>query len=141
MAAENDANLANETELAAHIILASSRAKAAASPAAAAPLQELEDYYERALQIRVMTNETQREHAREASLNYAATIRQWKLLACVLCGCLVAVVVVCAPGLVDEAYVVLQPYMTADRVVTHIIVSIIMYFILYRSSSASKRDF
>jgi hypothetical protein len=135
MGLENDANVANDTELAAHIALASARAKAA-MPGATETLQDLEDYYERALQIRMMTVDTLKEAGREASARSMSTIRRWKTISALLCGVVIAVTAAYAPGVVDHFISEAGPYFTGDRVLSHSAVCVVMYVLFCRTPTA-----
>lgn len=64
MAEENDANIANYEELAGHIKILGAKLKQCV-PQQSDNIENLEDYYDRALQMRVMRNVTLEEELQE----------------------------------------------------------------------------
>lgn len=83
MATPNANNEANYQEIEAHCKLASAKlARLVQSQApASSALEDLEDYYDRQVQLRVMANTTLREQLSEAELRYATLQRQlWQSL-------------------------------------------------------------
>ena len=71
---ENPANQANFAELSGHCKVLSAKLAqlTAGNSAASTAVEDLEDYYERALQLRVMANQTLREQLREVRDEHAA---------------------------------------------------------------------
>lgn len=96
MSVENDANNANYEELAGHCKVLSAKLSQMTSGQGTiqTTLEDLEDYYERAIQMRVMHNTTLKEEIRELQEDKATFVRT--LLAFVLFGLLlVATFFVC----------------------------------------------
>jgi len=96
MSVENDANNANYEELAGHCKVLSAKLSQMTSGQGTiqTTLEDLEDYYERAIQMRVMHNTTLKEEIRELQEEKATFVRT--LLAFVLFGILlVATFFVC----------------------------------------------
>ena len=96
MSAENDANNANYEELAGHCKVLSAKLSQMTSGQGTvqSALEDLEDYYERSLQMRVMHNNTLKEEIRELQEEKAALVH--RALAFALFGALcVATVLFC----------------------------------------------
>ena len=120
--AENDANEANVAELQAHIDLASARAQALGPTRCADSLTDLTDYYERLVQIRRMTIDTLTETAKETEATHQKSIRRWMGFAALAMASTCSVVVVFAPAVVQTIHDAVEPYLTIDRIVTHLVV-------------------
>lgn len=116
--ADNDAARANFEELKGHIDLASKRIRALApgTEAHAQTLEDLEDYYERTVQLRRIQADTALEERDEAR---AAGTRMAFFLTLVICFLLVLVIIEFAWLAPDSAFElwnsVLRPYATLDR--------------------------
>lgn len=116
--ADNEAARANFEELKGHIDLALKRVRALApgTEAREQTLEDLEDYYERTVQLRKIQADTALEERNDAR---AASARMLSLLLSVI-ACLLALVVFEFVWLAPESAAtlwdsVLQPYATIDR--------------------------
>ena len=67
---ENEANKANYEEIAGHISILGAKLKQAMPETQTAKLEDLEDHYERALQMRVMHNNTLTEELKDEKEKY-----------------------------------------------------------------------
>jgi|TARA_B100000282_G_C31724331_1_gene487628 predicted RNase H-like nuclease (RuvC/YqgF family) len=96
--AENEANQANYEELAGHISILGAKLKQAMPETQSARLEDLEDHYERALQMRVMHNNTLVEELKEERKkieSLSSKIGRFKFMAAfglVVTACVVAVI-------------------------------------------------
>jgi len=96
--AENEANKANYEELAGHISILGAKLKQAMPENQSARLEDLEDHYERALQMRVMHNNTLAEELKEERKkieSLSSRIGRFKFMAAfglVVTACVVAVI-------------------------------------------------
>ena len=96
MSVENDANNANYEELAGHCKVLSAKLSQMTSGQSTvqSALEDLEDYYERSVQMRVMHNNTLKEEIRELQEEKAAIVQ--RALGCALFVCLgIATLLVC----------------------------------------------
>lgn len=127
---ENDANLANVSELQAHIDIASARAKSLTPGTTRADeaLTDLTDYYERLVQIRRMTITTLEETAKGVAVGHRSTVRRWKVVAAGATAAAVCAGTALAPDLVADGLAAAVPYMTVDRLVTHTIIVFLVFF-------------
>ena len=128
MAEENDANAANVAELQAHINLAAARAQSLqpGSKQAEQNVTDLQDYYERLVQIRRMTIETLQETSKETAVAHALNVRLWKVCTGVCVLGAVAVVMIFAPDVANTVSKTISPYFTIDRLLTHFLVGILI---------------
>jgi hypothetical protein len=124
MTTENEANEANVAELQAHIDLASARAQAVGPTRGADSLTDLTDYYERLVQIRRMTIDTLTETAKEAEANHKQVVRRWMVFASLAMVSTCSVILIFAPDVVQSIHGVVNPYLTIDRIVTHLFVAV-----------------
>lgn len=116
--ADNDANRANFQELKGHIDLASKRIRALqpGTDAYTQSLEDLEDYYERTVQLRKIQADTaleERDDVRHAS---SRTTSRLLTIIIVLLAVLLLEFVWLAPGAADEAWAAVAPYATMDRI-------------------------
>lgn len=139
MQVENDANAANVAELQAHISLAAARANTLAPGTRAAEenITDLQDYYERMVQIRKMTIDTLQETLGEVHSRHRKQLRRWKLVAGAGALAVLALAPICAPDAVDTAVGWMATYATVDRCITHAV--LICIFLLSRSSYFSDK--
>jgi predicted ATPase len=125
---ENDANVANISELQEHISLAAARARTLTGEPRAESLTDLQDYYERMIQIRKYTIETLQETAKEVARAHRATLQKWKLFAVFVVLVFAGVVGVYAPHVVHTATEWAAPYATVDRVASNVFVAGVVLF-------------
>lgn len=116
--ADNDAARANFEELKGHIDLASKRVRALAPGTEnhTQSLEDLEDYYERTVQLRKIQADTAIEERNEAIKSSARS--QFKLLVIIflLLALVIGEYIILAPDSATEIWTsVLLPYATADR--------------------------
>lgn len=127
--AENDANAANFKEIVGHIGIANTRLKqlVPSGDAHSQTVQEMQDYYERAIQDRQMRIATLVEGFAERERLLAAQRTALVRACCVLVVCIGAVAFALAPAKVNAAMNMCAPYMTIDRVVGYAIAAGVAY--------------
>jgi len=126
---ENEANAANFKELVGHINIANNRLKQMipSSETHAQTLQEMQDYYERAIQDRQMRIATLTEHFAERERDLGADKTVLVRACCALVASIVTTAVVLAPDEVNAAMLVCAPYLTPDRLAGYALTATIAY--------------
>jgi len=126
---ENDANAANFKEIVGHIGLANNRLKQLipSGEAHTQTVQEMQDYYERAIQDRQMRIGTLVETIAERERDLTAEKTALARMCFVLAACVVASALVLAPDQINSAMLFCAPYLTPDRVIGYAIAAVVAY--------------
>jgi hypothetical protein len=133
---ENDANAANISELQEHISLAAARARTLTGDQRTESLTDLQDYYERAIQIRKYTIATLQETAKEVASAHRQTVKKWKCFALFAVVFAAAVISAYTPEVVQVVVNWAEPYATVDRIVSHVLLGCLL---LYLSGSVKRK--
>ena len=129
---ENEANAANFKEITGHIDVVQQRLRtmAVGTDKYNQTVEDLSDYYERAIQDRTMRITTLEELCRTREAMHTAT--QWKLWS--VSAVAVLTVFFSALALFPYEFGILfravQPYATVDRVVVNLFIGLGVYFVL-----------
>lgn len=115
--ADNEANRANFEELKGHIDLASKRLKALqpGTEPHTQSLEDLEDYYERTVQLRRIQADTALEERDDMRRGLQTATARMVLIITLLLGVIVAQFVWLAPGTASSLWQDIGPYATLDR--------------------------
>lgn len=126
---ENEANAANFKELVGHIGLANNRLKQMipSSENHAQTVQEVNDYYERAIQDRQMRISTMTELFADREREHTTEKNTLRRVCFLLVACILATAVALAPVEVNEALLALAPYFSPDRVAGYAVAAVIAY--------------
>ena len=121
---DNEANRANFEELKGHIDLASKRLKALqpGTETHTQSLEDLEDYYERTVQLRRIQADTAIEERDDMRRGLQTASVRMVLIITLLLGVIVAQFVWLAPGTASSLWEDIGPYATIDRATLVLIV-------------------
>lgn len=129
---ENDANAANFKEITEHINVVQQRLRTmnVGTDKYNQTVEDLSDYYERAIQDRTMRITTLEELCRTRETMHTAT--QWRLWFVSAMAVLTVVFSAIAlfPHEFGIVYEAVQPYATTDRIVVNFLIGMWVYFVL-----------
>ena len=133
--ADNSAARANFEELKGHITLASKRIKALepGTDAYNQSLEDLEDYYERTIQLRKLQADTALEERNETIKKFKMTALFYNLFVLLLFVVIGGQFVWFAPDIAADAFKTVIPYITLDRI-------ILIILILFIGSKSKKSN-
>ena len=125
--ADNEAARANFEELKGHIELASKRIRALqpGTDSYNQSLEDLEDYYERTVQLRKMQADTAIEERNQIK-SYVTTITLFSFLTVVMFAAIVAQFSKLDPDTFQQVWSMLRPFVTIDRFILALVILIVV---------------